>query len=68
MLANELGSTRIEVLDITHDERLENEYVFRIPVVLHEGEVIAEGIIGRNEARNVRRHLATSRAESRQAT
>ena len=34
----------LEVVDIEGDERLEAAYFVRIPVLVHDGRVIAEGI------------------------
>lgn len=62
------GRAMIDEVDITTDPALEDLYVFRIPVVLFEEQVIAEGIIDRAEAklalRKVR-EIASGRAEAR---
>ena len=50
-LAREFGARNIDVVDITSNQTLEDEFVFRIPVVLYEGAVVVEGIIGPKEAR-----------------
>ena len=68
VLAADLKHTRIEVLDITREPDLEAIYVFRIPVVLHSGNVIAEGVIGKAEARTVRRHLSDHQRAKRSKT
>ena len=52
-----MKNVAIEEVDITQDRALEDEYVFRIPVVLHNGEVLAEGIVGPAEARTVKKAL-----------
>lgn len=56
-LAREIRRVRIEVVDITEHAELEDEFVFRIPVVRHEGDVLAEGMIDRQEARKVKREI-----------
>ncbi len=45
------GRDMIEEIDITTAPELEELYVFRIPVVLFQDQVVSEGIIDRKEAR-----------------
>lgn len=52
-----LGSEKVELVDITQHRELEDLYVFRIPVVLLNDEVMEEGIIGKPEARALRKAL-----------
>lgn len=44
------GGRNIEEIDITTVPELEDLYVFRIPVVLFQDQVVGEGIIDRREA------------------
>ena len=62
-LQREFGAANIEVLNITDDKDLEDEYVFRIPVVLFEGSVLTEGVIGPREARLARQRAARLRRD-----
>jgi hypothetical protein len=58
---------RIRVIDITLDRELEDVYVFRIPVLLLDETVVAEGRIDRRAAREAQRRTRTierSRRES----
>ena len=48
------GPARVDVVDITADRRLEDEYIFRIPVLVIEGQVLAEGHITVADARAAR--------------
>ena len=66
-LQREFGAGNIEVVNILEHRALEDEFVFRIPVVLHAGDVIAEGIIGRHEAR-LARQKAARRERNTQST
>jgi len=54
-LQRHFETDRIRVVDITSSQELEDEFVFRIPVVRFKGDVIAEGIIGAREARQAER-------------
>lgn len=56
------GAARVDVVDISADRRLEDEFIFRIPVLVIDGQVLAEGHItvadaraARDAARNVTR-------------
>lgn len=48
------GRDAVRTTDITLDRALEDEFVFRIPVLRWNGEVIAEGRITRAEALRAR--------------
>jgi hypothetical protein len=50
-LTREFGSANIEVVNINSNQALEDEFVFRIPVVRFAGHVVVEGVIGPREAR-----------------
>lgn len=39
------GARQVDVVDIIGDRRLEDAYVFRIPVLVVDGRVLAEGRI-----------------------
>lgn len=60
-----LGAEKVDLLDITQHPELEELYVFRIPVVLYEGDVMAEGVIGKAEARTLRKALVSKSAGQR---
>jgi len=45
------GARRVRVVNILDDRALEDEYVFRIPVLIIDGAVVAEGLIGEEDAR-----------------
>lgn len=62
-LAREMPGADIKVVDITEDGSLEEKFVFRIPVVLHQGDVLAEGVIDRPVARRVK-HMLNRRLNS----
>ena len=48
----------IDVIDVDADASLASDYGARVPVVLSDdGEVLAEGVISRREARSVLRRL-----------
>ena len=55
------GARQVDVVDIIGDRRLEDEYIFRIPVLVVDGRVLAEGRITMADATSARRA-----AESRQ--
>ena len=45
------GVRQVDVVDIIGDRQLEDEYVFRIPVLVVDGQVLAEGRITMADAR-----------------
>jgi len=45
------GVRQIDVVDIIGDRQLEDEYIFRIPVLVVGGQVLAEGRITMEDAR-----------------
>jgi hypothetical protein len=53
------GRDAVDVVDIIGDRELEDAYIFRIPVLVVGGKVVAEGQISMAEARSAR---ATARA------
>lgn len=56
-LVDVFGASNVGVIDISQRPDLEELYVFQIPVVLFAGQPIAEGVIGRREARQVRQDV-----------
>jgi len=54
------GSARVDVVDISGDRRLEDEFIFRIPVLLVEGRVFAEGQITMADAKAARQAARNS--------
>ena len=48
------GARHVDVVDIIGDRRLEDEYIFRIPVLVVDGQVLAEGQITMADARQAR--------------
>lgn len=68
LLSREAPNVRVDVVNITSDADLESTYIFRIPVVLFEGAVLAEGVIGRNDVRSIKRHLANQRRKGQVAS
>ena len=58
------GSRNIAVTNILSDRTLEDEYVFRIPVVRYAGVVLAEGLISPNDAITARAYARRVRSES----
>ena len=54
------GARQVDVVDIIGDRRLEDEFVFRIPVLVVDGQVLAEGRITMADARLARRAAATN--------
>ena len=48
------GSARVDVVDIAGDRQLEDEFIFRIPVLVVNGRVLAEGRISMADARRAR--------------
>jgi len=59
------GSRNISVINILSDRLLEDEYVFRIPVVRYAGVVLAEGLISPSDAIAARAAALRVRVESR---
>ena len=53
------GARHVDVVDIIGDRRLEDEYIFRIPVLVVDGQVLAEGRITMADARLARRAAVT---------
>jgi hypothetical protein len=51
----EFGVENVTVVNILEDRELEDRYVFRIPVLLRNDTVLAEGRINRAEARRALR-------------
>lgn len=45
------GRWNVSIVDIVGNRKLEDEYLFRIPVLLYRGTVIAEGRIDRSSAK-----------------
>jgi hypothetical protein len=68
LLNREAPSIQVDVVDITQNVELESVYVFRIPVVIFEEEVLAEGIIGRHDVKSIKRHLANRRRKGKVAS
>ena len=60
------GHDDVVVVDITRHRELEDRYVFRIPVLLFEGRVLAEGDISADGARVARVKRDAMRSERRQ--
>lgn len=50
-LLRRFGARQLRIVDIIGNRDLEDQYVFRVPVVVYEGQVVAEGQIGAAEAR-----------------
>lgn len=48
------GSRQVDVVDIIGDRKLEDEFIFRIPVLVVGGRVLAEGQITMADARMAR--------------
>ncbi len=49
----------IEQIDITGDEVLEEKYLFEIPVLIHEGEVISQGRYDDNKVEDFVKYTLT---------
>jgi hypothetical protein len=49
------GVDQVDVVDIIGDRQLEDEFVFRIPVMVVDGRVVAEGRITMADARGAQR-------------
>jgi hypothetical protein len=54
------GAHRVDVVDITGDAELESEFVFRIPVLIHEGRIVGEGRIERTDAARARDEIRSA--------
>jgi hypothetical protein len=59
------GARHVDVVDIIGDQRLEDEYIFRIPVLVVDGQVLAEGRITMADARRARRAAVARRSGER---
>jgi hypothetical protein len=55
------GARHVDVVDIIGDQRLEDEYIFRIPVLVVDGQVLAEGQITMADARQARQAAVAMR-------
>jgi hypothetical protein len=53
------GRGRVQVINIVGNSDLEGEYIFRIPVVTHRGNVLAEGRVTRGDLKRARSLIAT---------
>ncbi len=62
MISEVFGRANVRIVDITANPDLEDVYVFRIPVLLFEDRVLAEGVIDRRTAREA---LGRARAVAR---
>ena len=56
------GAPQVDVVDIIGDRELEDQYIFRIPVLVVDGRVLAEGRITVDDARLA---LRTAMADQR---
>lgn len=65
VVRREFGTANVRTVSILDAAELEEQYVFRIPVVLYEGEPVAEGQIERHEARRARQTILRQRREGR---
>jgi hypothetical protein len=54
------GARHVDVVDIIGDQRLEDEFIFRIPVLFVDGQVLAEGQITMADARLAHRAAVTN--------
>jgi hypothetical protein len=62
----EFGASHVHEVNIIGNAELENEFVFRIPVLLFRNHVLAEGRIDRSDARRALRAVRSLvRDESR---
>ena len=61
------GRDGVTLIDITQHRDLEDQYVFRIPVVLYADQVLAEGIIGAHDARVARVRRDAIQAQRRRS-
>lgn len=55
------GARQVDVVDIIGNRRLEDEFIFRIPVLVVDGRVLAEGRITMADARSAHRSARTVR-------
>lgn len=51
----------LELIDITGDEALETAYLFEIPVLIHEGQVISQGRYNDNIVEDFVKYALTSK-------
>ena len=51
----------LEQIDITGDEALETAYLFEIPVLIHEGQVISQGRYDDNKVEDFVKYTLTSK-------
>lgn len=58
------GARHVDVVDIIGDQRLEDEFIFRIPVLVVDGQVLAEGQITMADARLARRAAISNQRSS----
>ncbi len=63
MVQRVFGVRQVDVVDIIGDRRLEDAYIFRIPVLVVDGRVLAEGHITMADARAAL-HAARVRPQS----
>lgn len=61
----EFGTANVETVNILEHAELEEQYVFRIPVILFDGEPMAEGQIGRAAAHRARMAILRRQHEGR---
>lgn len=61
----EFGTANVRTVSILDDAELEEQYVFRIPVILYQGDPVAEGQIDRHEARRARQRILRERLQGR---
>lgn len=62
-MRREFGDANVRSVNILDDPELEEHYVFRIPVILYEGQPVAEGQIDRHMARRARQLILRQRRE-----
>ncbi len=65
-LRHEFGPENVEAINILEYPELESQYVFRIPVLLYQGEPVAEGQIDRQTARRVRQAIVRQLQKNRE--
>ena len=51
----------LEQIDITGDEALEEAYLFEIPVLIHEGQVISQGRYDDNKVEDFVKYTLTTK-------
>lgn len=61
------GQASVTRVDIMGDRELEDEFIFRIPVLAVNGVVLAEGLISVDDARRARDEAARLQRERRYA-